>query len=65
MNIDPVPLEKLLRAETISRSLHSLSREELEYYTSQLLTVTVKLTHQSKAMMQIIHEMELGLAPEG
>jgi hypothetical protein len=65
MKIDPVPLEKLLRAETVSRSLHALSREELEMYTSQLLTLTVKLTHYTNTLKIIVAEMELGLIPEG
>ena len=45
MSIPPVPLEKLLRAETLSRSLHTLEREELEQYTARLIDVTTKLTH--------------------
>ena len=45
MLMPPVPLEKLLRAETLSRSLHTLEREELELYTARLIDVTTKLTH--------------------
>ena len=65
MNIEPVPLEKLLRAETVSRSLHNLSREELEMYTGQLIVLTTKLTHYTSAMKRMLAEIELGLAPEG
>ena len=65
MKLDPVPLEKLLRAETVARSLHALSREELEMYASQLLTLTVKLTHYTNTLRIKVAEMELGLAPEG
>ncbi len=65
MNIPPVPLEKLLRAESISRSLHNLSREELEHYTKELVTLTVKLTHYTNEMRIMLAEIELGIKPEG
>ncbi len=65
MNIDPVPLEKLLRAETVARTLHTLPREELEAYTAQLLTLTVKLTHYTSTMRTMLAEIELGLKYEG
>ncbi len=65
MNIDPVPLEKLLRAETLSRQLDTLSREELEAYTAQLIVLTTKLTHYTSTMRRMLAEIELGLAPKG
>lgn len=65
MKIDPVPLEKLLRAETVSRSLPNLPREELEAYTAQLIVLTTKLTHYTTTLRRIVAEMELGLDPEG
>jgi len=65
MNLDPVPLEKLLRAETLSRSLQNLPREELEAYTTQLIVLTTKLTHYTTTLRRIVAEMELGLDPEG
>ena len=65
MKIDPVPLEKLLRAETLSRSLQSLPREELEAYTAQLIVLTTKLTHYTTTLKRMVAEMELGLDPKG
>jgi hypothetical protein len=65
MNLDPVPLEKLLRAETLSRQLSTLPREELENYTAQLIVLTTKLTHYTKAMRERLAEIELGIVPEG
>jgi len=65
MNIDPVPLEKLLRAETVARALHDLPREELEAYTAKLLTLIVKLTHYTSTMRDMLIEIELGSEPGG
>ncbi len=65
MKIEPVPLEKLLRAETISRPLQNLSREELEMYTGQLIVLTTKLTHYTNTVRDMVAELELGLEPEG
>ncbi len=65
MTIPPVPLEKLLRAERLSRSLHTLSRDELEGYTAQLVQVTTKLTHYTTHLKIALAEYELGLEPEG
>ena len=61
MLMPPVPLEKLLRAETLSRSLHTLEREELEQYTARLIDVTTKLTHYVRELTkeQIKHELTL------
>ena len=65
MKIEPVPLEKMLRAETVSRSLPTLSRKELEHYTAQLIVLTTKLTHYTTTMKRMLAEIELGLTPEG
>ncbi len=65
MNIEPVPLEKLLRAETVSRQLHNLSRKELEEYTAQLIMLTTKLTHYTSTLKIMVAELEMGLYPEG
>ncbi len=65
MIMPPVPLEKLLRAERLSRSLHTLSRDELEDYTAQLVQVTTKLTHYTNQLKLALAEYELGLEPEG
>ena len=64
MSIRPVPLEKLLRAETLSRSLHTLGRKELEHYTAQLVQVTTKLTHYVQELTREKAERELGLEEE-
>ncbi len=65
MTIPPVPLEKLLRAEKLSRSLHTLPREELEDYTAQLVKIVTKLTHYTNHLKIALAEYELGLEPEG
>ena len=63
MSIPPVPLEKLLRAETLSRSLHTLERKELEDYTAQLITLVTKLTHYVNELNREKAERELGVLP--
>ena len=61
MDLQPQPLEQELRVEHLKRQLKLLSREDLEDYTAQLMTLTSKLTHQAKQMSIYIAEMELGL----
>jgi hypothetical protein len=60
MNIDPQPLEAELRVESLKRQLSLLSREELEEYTGRLLSVTSKLTHQTKQLLKLVIEKEKG-----
>ena len=63
MNLQPQPLEQELRVEHLKRHLNLLSREDLEDYTAQLMTLTSKLTHQARQMSIYIAEIEIGLRP--
>lgn len=63
MDLQPQPLEQELRVEHLKRQLGLLSREDLEDYTAQLMTLTSKLTHQAKQMSIYIAEIEIGLRP--
>jgi len=58
MSIDPLPLEKELRIESIKRHLTELPREELiESLASSIDTLT-RMTHQTKQLLSYIDVME-------
>ena len=61
MSIPPVPLEKTLRAEYLTRLLPTLQREELEAYTAEMIRLTTKLTHYTQVLTRKVVEYELGL----
>ena len=56
--LDPLPLEKEFRALSIKRRLSDLSREELEEFLSESLTLLTKLTHQMTQLRDYVEEME-------
>lgn len=58
MNMEPLPLEKELRIESIKRHLTELPREELiESLASSIDTLT-RMTHQTKQLLAYIDVME-------
>lgn len=65
MDIEPFPLEKELRLESIKRHLSDLPREELiENLTSAIDTLT-RMTHQTKQLVAYIEIMEEKLGWNG
>lgn len=56
--LDPLPLEKEFRTLSIKRRLSDLSREELEEFLSESLTLLTKLTHQMTQLRDYIEEIE-------
>jgi hypothetical protein len=58
--LDPLPLEKEFRTLSIKRRLSDLSREELEDFLSESLSLLTKLTHQMTQLRDYIQEMEEG-----
>ena len=45
-HLTPLPIEKEFRVLSIRRRLHELSREELEEFLTESLSVMAKLAHQ-------------------
>jgi hypothetical protein len=66
MNIDPLPLEKELRVESIKRHLTELPREELIESLASAIDTLTRMTHQTKQLLAYIDIMEdrLGWAGE-
>ena len=48
--VSPLPPETEFRVHSIKQRLYQLSREELEDFLVQSLTLITKLTHQTKQM---------------
>lgn len=58
MNMEPLPLEKELRIESIKRHIVDLPREELiETLASSIDTLT-RMTHQTKQLLAYIDVLE-------
>jgi uncharacterized membrane-anchored protein YhcB (DUF1043 family) len=53
-----IPLEKELLVYQIKTKLHTLSREELEDFFSEMANLLVKLTYQSQALFDYVLELE-------
>ena len=58
--VNPLPPETEFRVHSIKQRLHQLSREELEDFLVQSLTLITKLTHQTKQMKE---QLEKGKNP--
>lgn len=58
MNIDPLPLEKELRIESIKRHITDLPREELIENLANAIDTLTRMTHQTKQLMVYIEAME-------
>jgi hypothetical protein len=58
MNIDPLPLEKELRVESIKRHLTELPREELVDTLASAIDTLTRMTHQTKQLLAYIDVME-------
>jgi hypothetical protein len=53
-----IPLEKELLPYKLKHGIKNLSREELEVYTVAMSELLVKLTYQSRTLLQYIEALE-------
>jgi hypothetical protein len=58
MNMEPLPLEKELRIESIKRHITELPREELIDSLASAIDTLTRMTHQTKQLMAYIEIME-------
>lgn len=58
MNMEPLPLEKELRIESIKRHIVELPREELIDSLASAIDTLTRMTHQTKQLMAYIEIME-------
>lgn len=65
MNIEPLPLEKELRIESIKRHIVDLPREELIDNLANSIEVLTRMTHQTKQLLAYIDVMEERLGWNG
>jgi hypothetical protein len=56
--ITPFPIEKEFRVLSIRRRLHELSREELEEFLTEALSITARLAHQVTQLRDYIEGLE-------
>jgi hypothetical protein len=54
----PFPIEKEFRVLSIRRRLHELSREELEEFLTEALSIMTKLAHQVTELRDHVQELE-------
>ncbi len=65
MNMDPLPLEKELRIESIKRHIVELPKEELINSLAIAIDTLTRMTHQTKQLLAYIEVMEKQLGYEG
>jgi len=58
VNLDPLPLEKELRVESIKRHIVELPREELIENLASAIDTLTRMTHQTKQLMAYIELIE-------
>jgi hypothetical protein len=56
--MSPFPIEKEFRVLSIKRRLNELSREELEEFLTESLTIMTKLAHQVTELRDYVHKLE-------
>jgi hypothetical protein len=56
--MSPLPMEKEFRVLSIRRRLHELSREELEEFLTESLSLLTKLAHQVTQLRDYVEELE-------
>lgn len=54
----PLPIEKEFRVLSIRRRLHELSREELEEFLTESLSIMGKLAHQVTQLKEYVERVE-------
>lgn len=58
MNIEPLPLEKELRVESIKRHIVDLPRDELVENLASAIDTLTRMTHQTKQLLAYIELLE-------
>jgi hypothetical protein len=58
MDLQPLPLEKELRIESIKRHIAELPREELIESLASAIDTLTRMTHQTKQLLGYIDVME-------
>lgn len=57
-HLTPLPIEKEFRVLSIRRRLHELSREELEEFLTEALSIMTKLAHQVTELKDYVDKLE-------
>lgn len=57
-HLTPLPIEKEFRVLSIRRRLHELSREELEEFLTEALSIMTKLAHQVTELRNHVENLE-------
>lgn len=55
--IQPLPIETEFRVLSVRRRLHELSREELEEFLTESLSLMTKLAHQLRQVRDYVEEL--------
>jgi hypothetical protein len=58
MNIEPLPLEKELRVESIKRHLSGMSHDELVENLASAIDSLTRMTHQTKQLVAYVEIIE-------
>jgi hypothetical protein len=56
--ITPLPIEKEFQVLSVRRRLHELSREELEEFLTEALSIMAKLAHQVTQLKEYLETLE-------
>jgi hypothetical protein len=56
--MSPFPIEKEFRVLSIRRRLHELSREEMEEFLTEALSIMSKLAHQVTELRDYVQQLE-------
>ena len=56
--MSPFPIEKEFRVLSVRRRLHELSREELEEFLTEALSIMAKLAHQVTELKEYVDRVE-------
>jgi hypothetical protein len=56
--MSPLPIEKEFRVMSIRRRLHELSRDELEEFLTEALSIMTKLAHQLTELRDYVDKLE-------
>ena len=56
--MNPFPIEKEFRVLSVRRRLHELSREELEEFLTEALSIMTKLAHQVTELKEYVDRVE-------
>jgi hypothetical protein len=57
-HLTPLPIEKEFRVLSIRRRLHEISREELEEFLTEALSIMTKLAHQVTELRDYVDKLE-------